>query len=441
VAVRLFLAVWLAVAVTAAATHAGTSPPPRFHVLGHADPGGGYSADVVAERHFAYLSSRGGARGECPAQGVRVYNLADPRHPRHISTFGRIPGTWSEKTIVRRVRTSGFDGVLAVTSLQACSKGFGGFGLFDVTRPGHPRRLALVRTEPRGSHEIWLAAARGHAWVYTAEAAAEFALTRESFGFHIYDVSHPRKPAEVGGWSACRDLADCTPLSAPGGDHRRLVHSVITNAAATRAYLSYWRLGTVILDVSNPSKPRYLGRTETGQGNAHSAWLMRGEKILLETHELPHGRPVVWNVADPAHPVKLATVRLPARLQPGGSYTGLALADSVHDPKAVGRYAYFSWYGQGVALFDLKSPRKPRFLARFRPPPGRDDHGLLCPGKRCTAVWGVFVMPRYVLASDLNSGLWVLARGSREASSVRPQSSSVTISRSSLPSSKSWPAR
>ena len=31
-------------------------------------------------------------------------------------------------------------------------------------------------------------------------------------------------------------------------------------------------------------------------------------------------------VADPAHPVKLATVRLPARLQPGGSYSATPLA-------------------------------------------------------------------------------------------------------------------
>jgi hypothetical protein len=80
----------------------------------------------------------------------------------------------------------------------------------------------------------------------------------------------------------------------------------------------------------------------------------------------------------------------------------------VHDPKVAGRRAYFSWYGQGVALFDLKSPGKPRFLARFRPPPGRDRHGLLCPGDTCTAVWGVFPMSRYVLASDMISGLWVL---------------------------------
>ena len=410
-ACRLLLAALLAVVTTAAVTQAGARPSPRFHVLAHVDPGGGYSADVVAERRYAYLSSRKGVRDDCPAQGVRVYDLANPRRPRRLATFGRIPGTWTEKTIVRRVRTRGFDGVLAVTSVQACGEGFGGFALYDVTLPRKPRQLALVRTAPRGSHEIWLAAARGHAWVYTAEAAAEFALSRESFGFHIYDVTHPLKPVEVGGWSACRDLGDCTPLVPSGaGDHRRLVHSVITNAAATRAYLSYWRLGTVILDVSDPSKPRYLGRTGTGQGNAHSAWLLPGERILLETHELEHGRPVVWNVADPLHPVRLATVRLPARLRPGGAYSGLSLADSVHDPKVLGRYAYFSWYGQGVALFDLKNPRTPRFLMRFRPPAGRDRHGLLCPRAACTAVWGVFPTARYVLASDLNSGLWVLSR-------------------------------
>jgi hypothetical protein len=189
-ALRLFLAAWLSVVGAAAVTDGAAKQAPYFRVLAHVAPGGGYSADVVGERHYAYLSSRKGAR-DCPAQGVRVYDLANPRRPRHLSTFARIPGTWTEKTIVRRVRTAGFDGVLAVVSVQACTNGFGGFGVYDVTHPKHPRELARVRTQPRGSHEIWLAAARGHAWVYTAEAAAEFALTRESFGFHIYDVTHP----------------------------------------------------------------------------------------------------------------------------------------------------------------------------------------------------------------------------------------------------------
>ena len=67
--------------------------------------------------------------------------------------------------------------------------------------------------------------------------------------------------------------------------------------------------------------------------------------------------------------------------------------------------------GQSVnaaVAFDFSNPRRPRFLTRFRPPPESDEHGSLCPGGSCTAVWGVFPMRRYVLASDMNSGLWIL---------------------------------
>jgi hypothetical protein len=406
------LVAWLAVVATAGATEAGTTrSKPRFQVLAHVDPPGGYSGDVVGERHYAYLSSHKG-RTDCPAQGVRVYDLTDPRKPRHLSTFadGRsvaaLKDSWTEKTIIRGVHTSAFDGVLAVTSIQACSAtGYGGFALYDVTRPGHPRRLALVRTEPRGSHEIWLATARGHAWVYTAEAAAEFSFAPNAFGFHIVDVSNPRKPGEVGSWSACRDLHLC---SSPTGSPRYLVHSVITNAAATRAFLSYWDLGTVILDVADPSHPRYLGRTTPTQAHTHSAWLAHAGRTLVETHETDHGRPVVYDIADPAHPKKLVVVRLPPGTHAGGTFTGLQLGDSVHDPKVAGKLAYFSWYAQGVPVFDFTNPARPRYLTRFRPPPAPDRHGLLCPGHSCTAVWGVFPTARYVLASDINSGLWVL---------------------------------
>ena len=97
-----------------------------------------------------------------------MYDIANPRKPRRISTFGRIAGTWTEKTIVRRVHASGFDGVLAVTSVQACENGFGGFALYDVTGRPTPLLLARVPTSHAAAHEIWLATARGHALVYTA---------------------------------------------------------------------------------------------------------------------------------------------------------------------------------------------------------------------------------------------------------------------------------
>jgi hypothetical protein len=192
----------------------------------------------------------------------------------------------------------------------------------------------------------------------------------------------------------------------------------MTNDAGTRAYLSYWDLGTVILDVSRPEQPRYLGRTrfESGElGNAHSSALGRGGTLLVETHETNGGTPTLWDVSNPASPRRLGEVKLTAQLLRQGRrgqeverVSGLDLSDSVHDPDLAGRYAYFSWYRQGVVLADVSDPNRPRVVARFLPTPARDRGGILCPGRSCRAVWGVAVTPEYVLASDMLSGLWVL---------------------------------
>jgi hypothetical protein len=172
----------------------------------------------------------------------------------------------------------------------------------------------------------------------------------------------------------------------------------------------------VILDVRDVRRPRYLGRTALpqGVGNAHSAWLAAGERVLIETHEDAGGTPLFYDVADPRTPRLLGGLRLPdAVLEEGargrlGTVSGLDVADSVHDAKVRGSTVFFSWYRQGVVAADASDPASPRFLARFLPPPARDPESLFCPGRACTAVWGVFVLGDLVLASDMPGGLWVL---------------------------------
>jgi hypothetical protein len=414
---RRLLAVLVAVAGLAAAGAALAKQDgreARFEVLGQIRPSGSYSGDVVLHRRHAYLSShKGGA--SCPADGVGVYSLRDPSRPRRIATFGRIPGTWTEKTVVRPVATPAFTGDLAVTSVQSCRRGaFRGFALYDVTRPGRPQELARVRTDPRGSHEIWLQPVGRRAYVYTAIIASEIlSSTNGAPGepdFRIYDVTRPREPVLRGGWGAWAALG-LVPFHDPA---KRLegnfVHSVVGDG--TRAYLSYWDLGTVVLDVRDPAKPRYVGRTRETD-NAHSSWLgPRG--LLIETHEA-NGGVATLHRRGAADPVQLGTFELPDavirrghRVRGLSPVSGLDLTDSVHDGKVQGSTALFSWYAQGVVAADVSDPAKPRFLARFLPRPGEDRERLLCPGRRCTAVWGVDVEGDLVVASDMISGLWVL---------------------------------
>ena len=410
----------------------------RFELVGNVNPGGGFNADVVAHKGVAYLASWG-TDGACPSQGVRAYSLRDPANPRLLSVFAsgaqdpEVAGSWTEKVIVRTVDTEWFQGDLAAVSFQSCAgeQGFRGFGVYDVTNPAAPRKLALVATNKaaNGSHEIWLEARRGRAYVYTAIILSELTTSPdfdpETFDatipgepdFQIWDVSRPRRPAKVGEWGAWKELGVKPVYQDANGTSRvNFTHSVIT--AGVRAYVSYWDLGTVILDVRNPARPRFLGRTKfrtNEEGNAHSAWLAHGGRVLIQNDEdfdpspdpngvveTAWGYPRYFDISDPARPRRLTRFELPSTRQfpppDDGFYT-------VHDPKVQGDVNFMSWYAEGVLGLELRRGQRPRFLAQFRPPAAPDPQGLF---PATTIVWGVFPYRGLVLASDINSGLWVL---------------------------------
>ena len=428
----LFPALWNGAAVVHAAPSVSTAAAPkaartryRLRLVGHADPQEGYTADVWAHAGYAYLSSWGGPA--CPADGVRVYDLSRPARPVRVSTFAdaesdpALAGTWTEKTIVQHVATPAFTGDLAVTSFQSCRENsFRGFGLYDVTDPHTPRRLALVRTDPRGSHEIWLQPRARAAYVYTAVIDSETASSPTydpgtgraaapgQADFRIFDVGNPTAPTEIASWGAWQQLG-IDPH--PGGGssenpNRYFVHSVRGNAAGTRAYLSYWDLGTVILDTTNPAAPRYRGRTPMAD-DAHSTALGRNGTLLVETHETLGGLPTFFDVSTPERPKRLGALAIPAASQPppAGQSTFM---NGVHDPDVSGTRAYFSWYSQGVLAADISNPARPKVLAQYLPPLHADPLATLCRSGPCRTVWGVALGRGYVLASDMVSGLYVL---------------------------------
>jgi hypothetical protein len=470
-AVLLLAVCWLLIVATAAADppgpgHRGSDPPATWaataapdgaklkhtRLLGHADPGGGFNADVFLFGRTAYLASWGTSAPEgfapdafCPSQGVRAYSMRDPRHPQRLSTFADaatepdLAGTWTEKVIVRRVRTEQFQGVVAAVSVQNCVEdAFRGFALYDVTDPASPHRLALYETpDAGGSHEIAFKQVGDHAYVYTAVILSELTTSPdfdpEAFAadtpgepdFRIIDASDPRDPVQVGAWGAWAEL-DVYPLAGQGTEPANFVHSVIINRSGTKAFLSYWDLGTVILDIAEPGDPRFIGRTRFAgdeEGNAHSAWLGKNERLLIQTDEdfdpapspgveQAWGYPRFYDIQDPSNPVELSTFKLPSTTAFPPPFPGFF---SVHDPKVQSNLAYFSWYSEGVVIVDISDARQPRKVAQFVPPPSPDPRGLFDlelgtpenPHPAFPFVWGVYVSGRTIVASDINSGLWI----------------------------------
>ncbi len=89
----------------------------------------------------------------------------------------------------------------------------------------------------------------------------------------------------------------------------------------------------------------------------------------------------------------------------------------IHNPLVVGTDVYLSWYSDGIRVVDARNPRKPREVAYFVPPAGKDP---IKPSQRntltnTTQVWGVAVDTAngLVYASDMNTGLWIIKRTDR----------------------------
>jgi hypothetical protein len=95
---------------------------------------------------------------------------------------------------------------------------------------------------------------------------------------------------------------------------------------------------------------------------------------------------------------------------------------SVHNAVIKGDRSYASWYSDGVRVVDLSDPRRPVEVAWFVPPPSspRQSAATAQGGRRdMPLVWGVFPWKGMVLASDMNSGLWVF-RVTKDAGASPP---------------------
>src|SRR5215510_16517904 len=78
--------------------------------IGGYDPGTpGLNATAVGLDGFAYLGSWGGS-GNCPALGVRIFDVRDPTAPTLIGTAGVYSGTTAEHLTAVRYATGSFVG-------------------------------------------------------------------------------------------------------------------------------------------------------------------------------------------------------------------------------------------------------------------------------------------------------------------------------------------
>jgi hypothetical protein len=398
------LALWLLLTTPASAA------PLDF--VGAYDPGtSGLNASTVGIDGVAYLGSWG-SPAECPGLGVRAVDIHDPTSPTPIGSVAVYPGTTAEHLTAVHYANAAFSGSALFVGVQRCvaaGAADSGLAVWDVTDPTHPSELSFLSTgrASRGVHEFTLGR-RGDRWfAFLAVPNSEVADGRGDL--RVVEVTDPHQPVEIANWGARRDAglpigagAMCAP-ACRGSIPQSFLHSVTLSADGRTAYLSYWDVGMLILDVAEPSTPRLLGRFQeprAAEGNTHSVALAHGGALALvgdETFGPPWGRLRLVDVQDVSSPVQVGTFETQhsAAGTPGPEY-----AYSIHNPMADDRdpnRAYLAWYADGVRLLDVSDASQPIELGSWVPP-------------HAPMVWNVGVLGDLLVVGDINNGLFVLKR-------------------------------
>jgi hypothetical protein len=412
----------------AAGAQEGRPQTRNTELVGHLAPPqqGGYG-DVWAYRDVAYLGSL--RSGDCrPPNGVWAIDLKDPARPRALASFARFPGSDGEDVWVGSVKTAAFTGDLAAVGVQRCSRqdpGFAGMALYDVRDPARPKELARWETGFIGVHELGVTQRPDGRVLALAAVPYSFNLSQGRQGdLRIVDITDPRRPRELADWDVRRD----GPAEQRGQlAARRDVfdHSAWPFDKGNKLFASFWAAGVQFLDIADPAKPKLIGQTAYRPGDgyrgAHSGWFNADETLFVQNDETLSptggGPGAGWTFQRLFDTSSLARPRLVSTFATESAVPGKdgrVATDgiySVHNAVVQGDLEYASWYSDGVRVVDLADPGHPREVASFVPPPTsppRQTAVTAQDGRRdMPLVWGVYPWKGLVLASDINSGLWV----------------------------------
>lgn len=147
--------------------------------------------------------------------------------------------------------------------------------------------------------------------------------------------------------------------------------------------------GLGYFDVTNPFAPRELARVQYPSAGTHYAWPTEDERFILTADEIG-GTP---------HDLKIWNAQTPGQLNLAAEYQTRTGA-IIHNVYVRGRYAYMSYYCDGIRIVDVLDPTQPKEVAAYNVAGAGNCSGY-------DSVWGIYPFSRYIYVSDMKRGLHV----------------------------------
>jgi hypothetical protein len=271
-------------------------------------------ADLSVFKNYVYMSKWGAADCAAPETGGQntpdggayVIDISDVANPREVGFIATSQDTLvGEGMQAVTLTTSAFSGDVLVMNHEGCGKNFkGGFSLFNITNPLKPVKLSEhfgdfttdgLPNRPHDANQYHSA----FAWDAGDRAYVVATDDDEAIDVDIFDITDPKKPK----------LASETELNQYGiaqpelGLNDSFLHDMVVKQIGKRFIMlvSYWDGGYVLLDVTNPAAPVFLGDSDyaavdpellaqagislTPEGNGHQGEFTLDNKYAITTDE------------------------------------------------------------------------------------------------------------------------------------------------------------
>lgn len=280
----------------------------NFKLLGHdASAGFGGGSIVEVRNGYAFVGSVGASSFTAP-EGFTVHDVRDPRKPRKVAEFKAPPGVHMHKL---RIVDGDFLYVNSERlSDEAGKKAKGGLFIFDISKPEAPRQVGFFDLPGKGPHRFGVDNKRKLAF-----------LPNEAEGYNqrviwTLDIKDPLKPEVASIWGLPEQKMT-------GPEQQELSTADLTVSVhgppmirGNRMYAAFWGGGVVILDCTDLSNMKLIGRvgwTPPFIGKTHTAWPLGDRPYMIVTDEAQGktkhwGSQFMWvvDMRDEANPVPVS---------------------------------------------------------------------------------------------------------------------------------------
>ena len=357
-----------------------------FRLIGHSDLNGyGDAMQVVKRGNYAYVAHV----GVSPLR-LSILDVSDPADPKVVKQFEHLPNTHNHKvqivgnTLIQNSEKSHWGEVTdyppAVTGLN----------VYNLDDPTDPREVAFYPVPGTGVHRIWFEE------MPYAHMAACLPDVRDR-AYQIVDLSDQKNPKMAGCWwvpggrdndpDPWFDAAEAVAVNSTG---RRMavmgVHGAIPHG--NRAYVSCLDSGFALLDISDVSRPKVLGRTNWHPpygGFLHTSLPLPNRKLAICACEAlrpgmadQEGDKRVWvvDVRNEAQPVIISSFPWP-RPPASAPYArywdlpGNCGPHNIHENRPNSfqseNLIFVTWNNAGLRVYDISDPFRPEDVAHFVP--------------------------------------------------------------------------